>query len=34
MALDESIPHDVEAMEPSSFLLTIALQGGEAGAVH
>jgi quercetin dioxygenase-like cupin family protein len=34
VALDESIPHDVEAAEPSSFLLTIALQDGEAGAVH
>lgn len=34
VALDESIPHDVQAMEPSSFLLTIAQQDGEPGAVH
>ena len=30
LALDESIPHDVEALEPSTFLLTIAREPDKA----
>jgi quercetin dioxygenase-like cupin family protein len=29
LALDENLPHDVEALEESAFLLTIAWPGGE-----
>ena len=36
LALDESIPHDVEALEPSTFLLTIAREPDKAsgGDMH
>lgn len=33
LAIDESIPHDVEALEPSTFLLTLA-RGSRDAAAH
>jgi hypothetical protein len=35
LAVDESIAHDVEALEPSTFLLTLAREPRDvAGGVH
>ncbi len=35
LAVDESIPHDVEALEPSTFLLTLARESSDSGGtVH
>lgn len=34
LALDQNLPHDVEALEESAFLLTIAWPGGERNGVQ